>query len=179
MTEKTPSSSRTEDPASLKDVPVMVSACLLGVRCRYDGGERGSRDVIEFAPSARVIPICPEQLGGLPTPRSPASILGGDGNDVLAGRARVVTAEGRDVTGEFRRGAEASLDLARLMGATVALLKDGSPSCGLRLPDCQGASGPGTGVTAALFRRSGIRVMEISPETGFQPSTFLEFLQGA
>lgn len=152
----------------------MISACLLGIRCRYDGRSRGSPGIIRFASSANIIPFCPEQLGGLPTPRPPVKIVGGDGYDVLSGHGRVINAEGTDVTGAFIKGAEESLNLARLSGARTALLKDKSPSCGLRTPYCDKTTGFGAGVTTALLDRSGIRIMEIRPEAEFPPPGFWE-----
>jgi len=97
------------------------------------------------------IPVCPEQLGGLPTPRTPADLVGGDGHDVLAGRAAVIDRQGRDVTQQFISGARQCLEIARARNVTTALLKAGSPSCGLT---------PATGVTAALLTDHGIKVVE-------------------
>ena len=93
------------------------------------------------------IPVCPEQLGGLATPRTPANLVGGDGHDVLAGRAAVIDANGLDVSAEFIRGAEQVLAIARAQNITLALLKSRSPSCGLGQP---------TGVTAALLLTNGL-----------------------
>ncbi len=107
---------------------VLVSACLAGVRCRYDGGACPDPAVVDLVRRGRALPVCPEQLGGLPTPRRPAEIRGGAGADVLEGRARVVTASGADVTDAFLRGAEETLRLARLSGAEGAILKARSPS---------------------------------------------------
>lgn len=97
------------------------------------------------------VPVCPEQLGGLPTPRTPADLAGGDGHDVLAGRASVIDRKGHDVTGQFLRGARQCLTIARAQNSSTALFKAGSPSCGLT-PRC--------GVTAALFLEEGIEVRE-------------------
>jgi len=98
----------------------------------------------------RLIPVCPEQLGGLPTPRPPAEILGGDGADVLSGTARVINLRGEEVTEAFMRGAEEVLRLARLLGVRRAFLKAKSPSCGLEP----------LGVTAALLLREGLELHE-------------------
>lgn len=97
------------------------------------------------------IPICPEQLGGLATPRTPADLVGGDGNDVLAGKAQVISREGVDVTGHFVNGAEQCLAIARQQKIRTAYLKSSSPSCGLH---------PRIGVTAALLLKHGIRIIE-------------------
>ena len=155
----------------------MVSGCLLGIGCRYDGGTCASPGLIRFASSANLIPICPEQLGGLSTPRPSASITGGDGEDVLSGCARVVNEEGENVTDAYKRGAEESLRLARLTGAGIALLKESSPSCGLSTPYCEGKTGLGRGVTAALLHSSGIRVFGVLPEEDFPSLDLLELIR--
>jgi uncharacterized protein YbbK (DUF523 family) len=124
----------------------IVSLCLAGVRCRYDGRDSLVKKIKELVERKEAIPLCPEQLGGLPTPRSPAEIKGGRGEDVLNGKARVVNREGIEVTAQFIKGAEEVLKLARLVGAKRAILKEKSSSCGEE------------GVTAALLRREGIEV---------------------
>ena len=176
MTERNLYSIRPDKSSLPKDAPVLISACLLGIRCRYDGKERGCPGLIRLISSVQVIPFCPEQLGGLPTPRPPANIAGGDGGDVLSGKARVLTEGGGDVTEAYRKGAQESLRLARLYGADRALLKDKSPSCGLETPYCDSPTGSGEGVTAALFALSGIRTMDIRPDAEFPPPGFFEFL---
>lgn len=137
----------------------MISACLLGIHCRYDGKHSLCPYLADFVNSILFIPFCPEQLGGLPTPRPPANMTGGDGRDILSGRANVVNVEGEDITDAFKKGAEESLKLARLTGATVAIMKDKSPSCGLRTPYCGKPSGFGIGVTAAFFESNRIKVL--------------------
>ncbi len=133
--------------------PVLVSACLLGVACRYDGRSKPSSRLLELAGSAPLVPVCPEQLGGLATPRPAAGIVGGDGLDVLEGRARVLTvAAGTDVTAAFLTGAEETLRVARLLKVRRCILKGQSPSCGLR---------PKAGVTAALLVSKGLEVEEL------------------
>ena len=99
---------------------ILISACLLGCACRYDGKSKPHPLAQELARRGLVIPICPEQLGGLPTPRAPSE----QQND------RVVSADGTDVTTQYRRGAEEALRLAALYGCTTAVLKERSPSCG-------------------------------------------------
>jgi uncharacterized protein YbbK (DUF523 family) len=142
---------------------ILVSACLLGVRCRYDGADNFTPEVVERAAACCLIPVCPELFGGLPTPRPAAEVVGGDGVDVLAGRARVVNCEGQDVSEAFLRGAREVLRVARVLGAGEAWLKGGSPSCGVtRIHDgtfCHRMR-PGPGVTAALLAREGIRLRE-------------------
>jgi uncharacterized protein YbbK (DUF523 family) len=179
MKRKTSSNSPTDEFGAIKDSPFLVSGCLLGICCRYDGGTCASSGLIRSASSTNLIPICPEQLGGLSTPRPSASITGGDGDDVLSGCARVVNKEGEDVTDAYKRGAEESLRLARLTGARIALLRERSPSCGLSTPYCESKTGTGRGVTAALLHSSGIRVFGILPEEGFPLPDLLELIKGS
>jgi len=141
---------------------VLVSACLLGLNTKYDGGNNYRERVARLLEREDlvVIPFCPEQLGGLPTPREPADLTA-DGSEVLGGKGRVITWGGRDVTHSFVRGAEESLKLARMLGARAAVLKARSPSCGVggvyRAGDRRLM--PWNGVTAAILIREGIRVM--------------------
>ena len=137
--------------------PIVVSACLLGHRCRYNGVVKRSRLTIA---DANFVPVCPEVLGGLPTPRPAADIESGDGADVLDGRARVVTVEdGIDVTEAFVRGAVDALRIACKSGARRAVLKTRSPSCGCgELSRGDGGLTPGNGVFAELLLRSGFTV---------------------
>ena len=144
-------------------MPVLISSCLLGIGCRYDGSHSRVEDIIKKAQEIQFIPICPEQLGGLPTPRAQSNIVKGDGKGVLTGNARVINSLGEDVTGAFIKGAQESLKLARITGAKKAILKDKSPSCGLNTPYCETDTGHGIGVTAALFLSAGIEIIEISP----------------
>jgi len=141
-------------------MPVLVSACLLGIRCRYDGSHNIDQKTIEIINKTSFIPICPEQLGGLSTPRDPSNIISGDGKDVLNGNAKVMSISGADVTECFIKGAEESHRLALLSGAKKAILKKRSPSCGLATPYCQTYSGYGLGVTAAFFINHGIEIIE-------------------
>jgi uncharacterized protein YbbK (DUF523 family) len=138
----------------------LVSACLLGLRTRFDGQKLiNSRSLI--IPLNKIIPFCPEQLGGLSTPRSPSEIVNGDGEDVLAGRAQVKNSKGEDLTELFIRGARESLYLACLYKAAGIYLKDGSPSCGscyIYDGTFSGRQHSGRGVTTALFKLEGIPV---------------------
>jgi uncharacterized protein YbbK (DUF523 family) len=140
---------------------VMVSACLLGVGCRFDGRSKTNPEFIGTLKAECVIPICPEQLGGLPTPREAASLQGGDGADVLRGRAKVVTVSGRDVTEQFIRGAHEALGLARRLSVRKAYFKAKSPSCGCGRVYLGESLKPGYGVCAALLRENGIEVSEV------------------
>ena len=132
---------------------VLVSACLLGTPCRYDGASRPCGELARLEVLGhRLIPVCPEVMGGLPTPRPPAEICG----------QRVVTREGADVTAAYRRGAEAVLELARLTGAEAAILKERSPSCGSGAVydgTFSGTLTAGWGAAAGLLREQGIRVL--------------------
>jgi uncharacterized protein YbbK (DUF523 family) len=143
---------------------ILVSACLVGRRVRYDGGAKTSEDAVlaQWRAAGRLVPFCPEVEGGLPVPRAPAEIEGGAGGAaVLSGAARILTADGRDVTGHFLHGARQALDVARSFEVKIAILKEGSPSCGsLRIHDgsFRGRVAPGQGVTTALLEMNGIRV---------------------
>ncbi|WP_310551282.1 DUF523 domain-containing protein [Paenibacillus glufosinatiresistens] len=139
----------------------MISACLAGEECRYDGRHGRIDTIARLVREGKAIQVCPEVLGGLSTPREPAEIIGGTGEDVLAGRARVMNRAGEDVTEAFIQGAKQTLEQARRMGITKALLKQNSPSCGSkRIYDGQfaGVRVPGEGVTVALLRQAGIKV---------------------
>ena len=131
---------------------ILVSACLLGVRCRYDGKSKPHPAVERLMEQHTLIPVCGEILGGLPTPRVSAERQG----------ARVVTADGRDVTAAYRRGAEEVLRLAERYGCKAAILKERSPSCGSgRIYDgtFTGTLTDGWGVTAELLLDHGICVI--------------------
>lgn len=135
---------------------ILVSACLVGCRARYDGAIYEGRDerLQRWWESGLVLPFCPETAGGLPTPRPPAEISGGAGKDVLDGDGKVLTFTRADVTENFITGARLALAAIRQFSIHTAVLKDGSPSCGTtRIYDgCfRGRTVPGQGVTAALL----------------------------
>jgi len=141
---------------------ILVSRCLLGHRVRYDGGAHGPFDLLGVWQSeGRIVPLCPEVAGDLPTPRPPAEIPSGQGGAVLDGRVAVVTVGGEDVTAAFVAGAEAALELIARHGIRLAVLKARSPSCG-NLENYDGSfSGTrvaGEGVTAAALKRAGVAV---------------------
>lgn len=145
---------------------VLVSACLLGTACRYDGQSQPIQGIEALLESCEAIPVCPEQLGGLSTPRSPAERRDG----------RVVNRTGDDVTDAFARGAAQTLEFARLYGAKIALLKSRSPSCGSReIYDGQfsGRTVPGRGVTAEVLSSEGLSVFDEN-----QMDAFYETLKG-
>ena len=132
---------------------ILVSACLLGEKCRYDGKSKPCKAVLELAERHELIPICPEVMGGLSTPRSPAEIMT-DGS--------VKNRLGRDVTQEYRTGAQTALQIAKREGCTVAILKEKSPSCGTGLiydGSFTGTLCAGDGVCAALLKQNGLRVL--------------------
>ena len=140
---------------------VLVSACLAGRACRFDGTSNQDDGVSRLVAEGRAILVCPEEDGGLGTPRPPAEIAGGDGHDVLDGRAKVVTKSGRDVTAQYVRGAELALAVARETGAETAILKSRSPSCGkgcIYDGSFSRTLADGDGVTTALLASEGIRI---------------------
>lgn len=143
---------------------VLISGCLLGERVRYNGGDKRCDDEIlrRWIGEGRVVAVCPEVAGGLPVPRPPAEIVGGAGGlRVLAGEARVIDREGRDVSANFVAGAEQALACARAKKIRIAVLKEGSPSCGTGYiydGTFAGVKVENQGVTAALLRESGIQV---------------------
>ena len=145
----------------IKDCIYLVSACLLGCPIAYDGGARVQDELVALAARGRVVPVCPEVASGLTIPRPPSEIVGGDGDDVLDGRARVVTISGEDVTADFLRGAECTLAIVQRHTVARAILKQRSPSCGsTHIYDGthSGRLRAGAGVTAALLRRHGVVV---------------------
>lgn len=131
---------------------ILVSACLLGCPCRYDGKGQAHLDVLALRERCHLIPVCPEQMGGLPTPRPPAERRGGT----------VVNQAGEDVTEQYLRGAEAVAALAQLLGCTYAILKERSPSCGsgeIYDGTFSHTCVSGDGVTAALLKNAGVQVL--------------------
>ena len=152
----------TNQPAELPDGAILVSACLAGRPCRFDGSDNREDRLGGLISEGRAVLVCPEEEGGLGTPRPPAEIVGGDGHDVVEGRARVVTQGGRDVTEEYLAGARAALERARSSGARAAVLKARSPSCGkgcIYDGSFTRTRRVGDGVTAALLAANGIAVV--------------------
>lgn len=134
-----------------KEEPILVSACLLGVACRYDGDSRPNDAVWALSERYRLIPVCPETMGGLPIPREPSEIAGD----------RVLSRSGKDVTAEYRLGAARALSLARKFGCRAALLKEKSPSCGtgtVHNGNFDGGLVKGYGIAAALLKENGVAV---------------------
>lgn len=138
---------------------ILVSACLLGVKCRYDGSDSLNTELISDV-LYRLIPVCPEQMGGLSTPREPCEITAGSGEDVLDGKERVVGIKtGTDFTRNFLSGAQQTLQLVRLFGCRKAFFKSLSPSCGMGRIRRGEELVTGNGVTTALLRRNEIEVI--------------------
>jgi uncharacterized protein YbbK (DUF523 family) len=136
---------------------IVVSACLLGLKCRWDGQRYQQKKQLMHSPD--IIPVCPEQLGGLTTPREPAQIIDGNGFDVLNDRARVINAAGIDVTYEFIRGARAVLIIAKQYNVDKVILKERSPSCAVHQLYQGKTLVVGMGVTCALLFREGFAVL--------------------
>ncbi len=148
--------------ADASERPVLVSACLLGRRCRYDG--RHSEDEALprelFAKGERAVPFCPEEEGRLGTPR-PRAWMRRSAAAVLDGTGRVVTDEGHDVTTGFLHGAQRALEACRAQGIDRAYLKERSPSCGVRNTHVDGELVQGPGLTAELLGRDGVETLGV------------------
>lgn len=140
-----------------------ISACLLGIRCAWSGDDKYKNErAIELSKVETLIPVCPEQLGGLSTPRASQEIQGGTGEIVLDGKCRVINKKGQDVTREFIKGAEETLKIARQLRIKEFIGKSRSPSCGCAQIYDGSFSGKlieGDGVTTALLRRSGVKII--------------------
>ena len=151
---------------------ILVSACLVGYDVKYDGSNNFSDIISKWFDEKKAIPVCPEVLGGLSTPRDPAEIVGGDGDDVLEGKAKIMTKFGIDVTEAFIKGAQRTLEVAKNANATIVILKERSPSCGgtkIYSGEFNSNKKVGQGVTAALLRRNGIKV--------FSEENFIELIR--
>ena len=133
---------------------IMVSACLLGENCKYSGGNNRHEKVLAFLKGHEVIPVCPEVMGGLPTPRPPAEIVCGT----------VINRDGVNVDKEYRRGAERALEIAQREQIDLAILQSRSPSCGVKQiydGTFSGTKISGQGVTARLLAENGFRVLDV------------------
>lgn len=141
---------------------ILVSACLLGENCKYNGGNNRSEAVIAYINGHEYLAFCPEVAGKLPIPRPPVELPQGDAAAVLTGKAKAVNREGQDVSASLIAGAEQALQLCKQHGVTLAILREGSPSCGVHCVYDGSFSGkkiPGSGVTASLLRAAGIKVL--------------------
>ncbi len=140
---------------------ILISACLCGVNCKYNGGNNVHPEFLELLKQGVLLPICPEQLGGLPTPRAACEILGGSGREVIQGQASVVDSQGEDLGSYFIKGAGECLAIAQQARINEAILQRRSPSCGCgKIYDGSFSSQliDGDGVTAALLKEHGIKV---------------------
>jgi len=141
----------------------LISACLLGIRCAWSGDDKYKNErAVELSKVETLIPVCPEQLGGLSTPRAPQEIQGSTGEDVLDKKCTVLNKNGEDVTREFIIGAEETLKIAKQLKVKEFIAKHGSPSCGcgqIYNGSFSGRLVEGDGVTTALLKRNGIRII--------------------
>ncbi|MBV7504460.1 DUF523 domain-containing protein [Bacillus sp. sid0103] len=141
---------------------ILVSSCLAGLEVRYNGTHCLNNKIRKLVEENKAITICPELLGGFSIPRVPAEIIGGNGEDVLDGKAKVVDKSGKDVTDLYIKGAYATLEKAKEITATIVVLKENSPSCGsskIYNGEFNGKKIEGMGVTSALLKRDGIKVI--------------------
>ena len=159
-----------------------MSACLLGVNCNYKGGcsydfTKNSRFWSHLTSKYNIIPICPEQQGGLPTPRIPSELLN-KAEEIECGKGRIVSKEGKDVTYNFVKGAEEILRISRLYSVQFAVLKSKSPSCGVKSVydgSFNGVLINGKGYTAYLLNKSGISLFDESDFCDFEKCTLSDF----
>lgn len=148
---------------------IIVSACLCGINSKYNGGNNLDEKILNLLKEGKAIPVCPEQLGGLTTPRPAHEISKGIGADVLDGKCKVKGIDGQDSTEEFIRGAYETLNIAKACNAKVAILKAKSPSCGYgKIYDgtFTGTKIDGNGVTGELLKRNGIKIYTEEDELG-------------
>jgi uncharacterized protein YbbK (DUF523 family) len=141
----------------------LISACLLGLKCRWNGEDNENPRALELIEHDILIPVCPEQLGGLPTPRARQEIQDGTGRDVLEKRAKVMNEDGDEVTDQFIKGAEETLKIARLFGVKEFIGKSQSPSCScMKIFDgtFSGRLSNGKGVTVELLMQNGIAIRD-------------------
>lgn len=143
------------------ETPILVSACLLGKKCRYNGESCFFPELVRELKNRKIIPVCPETAAGLPIPRKPAEIRGGDGRAVWDGKAKVRLSSGEDVTGLFLAGAAKTWESVATAGVTEAVLKEKSPSCGKNYiydGSFQKKLRTGSGVFTALIQDKGVTV---------------------
>ncbi|MCA1026172.1 DUF523 domain-containing protein [Cytobacillus kochii] len=153
---------------------IVVSACLAGMNVRYNGSNSLDERIQKLLLENQAMTVCPELLGGFTTPREPAEIVGGDGEDVLDGKAKVIEKSGKDVTKQYINGAYATLKKAQELGANTIILKENSPSCGSSViynGAFKGEQIVGNGVTTALLRKNGFKVIS---ENNFNEYSILE-----
>lgn len=140
---------------------ILVSACLLGLNTKYDGKTNADALIQKYCSLGKFIPVCPEQLGGLPTPREPVEIINGTGQEVLLGYCSAQGENGQEVTSQFILGANEVLKIVKMVTVTAAILKECSPSCGVNYiydGNFEHRKIPGQGVTSALLKQHSIPV---------------------
>lgn len=137
---------------------LLVSACLLGIRCRHNGWHQENKKIIGLRERHILLPVCPEQLGGLPTPRPTTEFKMGDGIDTIEGSENLVNKQGKNLSREFLRGADETFRICKMFNIKKAVLKDNSPSCGSSFVYRNGILVSGEGVTSALLRKQGVSV---------------------
>lgn len=135
---------------------IIISACLCGCNCKYNGKNNENEQCVNLFKKGKAVLVCPEQLGGMTTPRPPSEIK------KVEGKKYVFTNENKDVTSNFKKGAKEALNIAKLVNAKVAILKNGSPSCGSTLiynGNFENKKIKGEGFTAKMLRENGIKVL--------------------
>jgi uncharacterized protein YbbK (DUF523 family) len=139
---------------------IIVSACLAGINTRYDGTNCRDTEIMDMVASGKAIPLCPEQLGGLPTPRPAISFINGDGNELISGTTgvRAIGTDGIDYSKNLINGAMETLRIAKMFNIKKAILKEGSPSCGVFKVWVNSQKVEGCGVTTAILKKNGIIV---------------------
>ncbi|BDR68016.1 hypothetical protein K144313037_20410 [Clostridium tetani] len=140
---------------------IIISACLCGVNCKYNGKNNLKEGVEKLLKEGKLIPVCPEQLGGMETPREPHEIVDSTALEVLRGKGKVLSITYKDSTDKFIKGAYETLRMAKDLGVTEAILKSNSPSCGFGTIYDGNFSGnkiKGNGVTAELLKRENIKI---------------------
>lgn len=141
---------------------ILVSSCLTVLKVRYDGNHCLVKKIEKLIKEKKAIVACPEILAGLSTPREPAEIVGGNGDDVLDGKAKVIEKSGKDVTDIYIKGAIKTLEIVLNTNINKVILKEYSPSCGTSMiynGEFIGKKMEGNGVTAALLKRNGIEIL--------------------
>lgn len=139
---------------------ILVSACLLGINCKYNNSNNENSKVREYLEGKEFVIVCPEQLGGLSTPRDPSEIVLSKEKDIK--EYKLISNKGKDVTENFLKGANETLKIAQLYNCKKAIMKDGSPSCGSTYiydGSFTGKKIPGEGVTTSLLRKNNIKVL--------------------
>lgn len=136
---------------------IIISSCLCGINCKYNGENNFNKKLLEMVNNGEATPVCPEQLGGLKTPRVPAEITKDENGNI-----KVITKDGKDVTEEYNLGAKRALEIAKILGAKKAIMQRRSPSCGYKkIYDGSFSKNlvDGNGITVDLFLKNGIEVV--------------------